>query len=266
MQTNRRDFLFGAAVFLQPVAALAQGGAGGQLLMQFSDLLDGVKSFPAMTNAWGMENLSFHPLEATAGNFLRVFVPRGAIDPGTMQKRGLPRGGAGFKSGVFANGVNRAILSYQVRFPVGFDFVRGGKLPGIYGGKGNSGGKIPDGTDGFSFRLMWGKGGRGNVYAYLPSSVKYGSGLFVHKFNFQTGRWHQIMQEVVLNTLGQADGVLRMWVDGQSLGEEKGILIRTVDSLRINGMFFDVFFGGNDDTWAPPRDTFIDFAKFRLMA
>tara|TARA_R110001599_G_scaffold242831_2_gene442593 strand:+ start:351 stop:1154 length:804 start_codon:yes stop_codon:yes gene_type:complete len=231
---------------------------------QFKQLRNGIKSFPNITNAWGLENISVHPMEISSGNFIRAFVPKGAIDPGTMKNRGLPRGGAGFKSVVFPSGVDRAAFSYWVRFPIGFDFVLGGKLPGLYGGKGNSGGKIPDGTDGFSFRLMWGKGGLGKVYAYLPTSVRYGTALFDHEFQFQPGQWHQIKQEVILNTPGKSDGIVRMWVDSQFLGEERDILMRTVSTLRINGMFFDVFFGGGDDRWAPKSDTHIDFSNFQL--
>lgn len=236
--------------------------ASDAIQMQFSNLNQDFASFPATQNAWGMENLTFFPLAEKNGKYMRVFVPRGAIDPGTMRARGMRQGGAGFKSKVFPYGVRRALLSYRVRFPIGFDFVRGGKLPGLYGGKGNSGGRIPDGTDGFSFRLMWGLGGRGNVYAYLPSSVRYGSGLLVHKFHFQTGLWHQITQELILNDPGKANGVFRLWMDGRFVGEESDVLIRTVEELKINGLFFDVFFGGNDSSWAPPADTHIDFSDF----
>lgn len=267
MKFSRRHLISRIGICgIAPLMLYSPFASGQGLQSQIGDLSKGALSFPNIKNAWGLENISVHPMEMSTGNFIRVFVPKGAIDPGTMKNRGLRRGGAGFKTVTFPSGVDRAVLSYWVRFPVDFDFVRGGKLPGLFGGKGNSGGKIPDGTDGFSFRLMWGKGGRGNVYAYLPSSVKYGSGLFVHKFHFQPGQWHQIKQEVILNTPGENDGVVRMWVDSQFLGEERGILVRTVDTLRINGMFFDVFFGGNDDSWAPKSDTYIDFSNFHLRS
>lgn len=68
-------------------------------------------------------------------------------------------------------------LSYAVRFSSNFNFVLGGKLPGLYGGIGNTGGNIPDGTDGFSTRYMWGRNGVGEVYAYLPTSQQYGTGI-----------------------------------------------------------------------------------------
>lgn len=243
------------------VQALA---AGAPVIRQIADLDQGWLSFPELRNFWGRENVSFLAFEDRPGTFMRVFVPAGAIDPGTMKRRGLPRGGAGFKSVVFPEGVHHAVLSYWVRFPFGFDFVRGGKLPGLYGGAGNSGGHIPDGTDGFSFRLMWGKGGRGSVYAYVPTSVKWGSGFLVHQLHFVPGRWHRIVQELTLNDPGVANGEIKMWLDDNFVGRQSDVLIRTTDTLKINGLFFAVFFGGNDDTWAPPTDTHIDFYGFSL--
>jgi hypothetical protein len=230
----------------------------------FYRLMKGFESFPSVRNNWGMENLSFANLDNGLGRYMRVFIPKGAIDPGTMSKRGLPRGGAGFKSQVFPQGVDRAFLSYRVRFSPNFNFVLGGKLPGLYGGVGNSGGIMPNGTDGFSVRLMWGNGGAVQVYAYLPSSIKYGTAFFRRPLTFLPGQWHKVAQELTLNDPGQANGQLRLWIDDVLIGEQTDLVIRTGESLHINGLFFDVFFGGNDDQWAPPNDVHIDFADFLI--
>lgn len=50
------------------------------------------------------------------------------------------------------------MVSYEIAFDAGFNFVKGGKLPGIRGGPsltGCSGGKEADGTTCFSSRVMW---------------------------------------------------------------------------------------------------------------
>jgi hypothetical protein len=50
------------------------------------------------------------------------------------------------------------VLSYEVAFSEGFEWVKGGKLPGIRGGpnsSGCSGGTQPTGNNCFSIRLMW---------------------------------------------------------------------------------------------------------------
>jgi hypothetical protein len=222
--------------------------------------------FGTITDDWGHENLSFRFDSQDNIWIMKVFIPKGSYDPASMKRLGLPRGGAGFKLNVLPTRVNSAILTYRVRFAKNFYFVRGGKLPGLFGGRGNSGGIIPNGTDGFSFRLMWGPFGEGTVYAYLPTSVKYGTPLLFGKLLFKRGRWQTVRQEVVLNHPGKADGFVKMWIDGKFLGEAAGLIIRTVDTLKINGMFFDVFFGGDDPSWASARDTYIEFADFVIRA
>lgn len=263
---NLKKFILHTSLVMLGHCPMASGAQGQPQTTTFANLKQGMASFPAIRNNWGMTNISFLTDETDQSTFMRVIVPKGAIDPGTMSHRGLPRGGAGFKSPVVQGGADRALLSYRVRFPLGYDFVRGGKLPGLYGGTGNSGGFIPTGADGFSFRLMWEKDGKGEVYAYIPSSIKYGTGFFRGQFRFIPGKWHQITEELKLNTPGKSDGVLRFWLDGSLAGEQNDILIRTVDTLKIDGLFFDFFFGGGDDSWAPPHDTYVDFASFRLIA
>lgn len=41
------------------------------------------------------------------------------------------------------------------------------------------------------------------------------------------GRWHQIDAEIRMNTPGLADGVLRLWVDGQLVIDQRSVLLRT---------------------------------------
>ncbi|HEY5039276.1 MAG TPA: hypothetical protein VIJ93_09420, partial [bacterium] len=60
---------------------------------------------------------------------------------------------------------------YYVRFDPGFDFVKGGKLPGLAGGKGNTGGHKANGTDGWSARVMWRSDGKIVQYVYHPDQV-----------------------------------------------------------------------------------------------
>ncbi|KAG2126842.1 hypothetical protein DEU56DRAFT_982875 [Suillus clintonianus] len=60
-------------------------------------------------------------------------------------------------------------MEYSVFFPADFDWVKGGKLPGLYGGHtGCSGGAAAE--DCFSTRLMWRQGGAGELYLYAPKS------------------------------------------------------------------------------------------------
>jgi hypothetical protein len=142
--------------------------------------------------------------------------------------------------------VDEAYLRYYVRFPADFDFVRGGKLPGLYGGRTNNGRKIPDGTNGFSTRYMWRAKGAGEVYAYLPSSVAHGTSLGRGSWTWPTGTWATVEQHVRLNTPGQADGQVQVWLNGALVFEQTGLTFRSTWTLRIEGLFFSTFFGGGD--------------------
>ncbi|MDP2006068.1 MAG: hypothetical protein Q8K45_10370 [Rubrivivax sp.] len=250
-----------AAGVTTPLAPAAAGASRWAWRSQFTA---GLADWPGRGPAWGADNQRFLADPAVDGRLLRVALQRGGIDPGSMRRRGLPPSGTGFKARLLAGGSDTATLRYRLRFADGFDFVRGGKLPGLFGGDGPSGGRMPDGRDGFSLRLMWREGGQGEVYAYLPTSRGQGSALLHGRFGFVPGRWHELVQAVHLNTPGRDDGRLQLWLDGRQVGSVHGLRFRDSAALRVDGVFFDVFFGGNDDSWAARADTHVDFADFAL--
>ena len=45
-------------------------------------------------------------------------------------------------------------------------------------------------------------------------------------FTLPKGRWVRIEQELVLNTPGQADGIARLWLDGDLKAEGTGLKLR----------------------------------------
>jgi hypothetical protein len=191
---------------------------------------------------------------------LRVHYPAGTSSPGDDVQ-----GGAGFFTEPSAlEGAEQACLTYQVRFESGFDFVRGGKLPGLYGGEAPSGGESVDGENGFSMRLMWREHGAGELYPYVVDleGASVGRGAWI----FPTGQWVSIEQEIVLNDPGQANGVARLWIDGRPVLEQRDIVYRTTPELTIDGLMFSTFFGGSGEGWRTPRDQHVDFAAFRLYA
>jgi len=215
--------------------------------------------------SWGMENMQ--AIADPSGRFdrvLRVYYPAGSASPTVSRNSGAPLGGAQFYANLGMTPTDSLLLSYYVCFSENFDFVKGGKLPGIFGGTVTSEGKIPDGTNGFSTRFMWRRNGDGEVYAYLPTSEKYGTSLGRGNWQFQPGTWHHIEQEVFLNQPGQFDGSIRVWVDGQLILDRRGLLFRTTDTLQIEGIFFSTFFGGGDSSWATSKDVYADFADFSV--
>lgn len=198
--------------------------------------------------------------DAPGGSMLRVAYPAGSA---SRRADGEDGGLQAYLTS--ADGPRDELyLQYYVRFPAGFDFVKGGKLPGLYGGTVTSGQTIPDGTDGFSTRYMWRDGGDGEVYAYLPTSEVHGTSLGRGCWFFPTNQWVAVEQRVKLNTPGASDGEVTVWQDGRQVFTQRGMTYRTTDQLKIDGLFFSTFFGGGDESWASPVDQYADFAGFTL--
>lgn len=197
------------------------------------------------------------------GPVLRVSYPQGSASQSFAREYASPEGGAQVLLRV-DEPAEELHLRYFVRFPEGFDFVRGGKLPGLFGGTANDGRKIPDGSDGFSTRFMWRAQGAGEVYTYLPSSEEHGTSLGRGDWSFPTGRWVSIEQAVRLNEPDKADGSVTVWLNGAEVFHADDMVYRTVDDLKIDGVFFSTFFGGADPTWASPTDQVVDFADFEV--
>ena len=69
------------------------------------------------------------------------------------------------------------LLTYDVAFDEGFQFVQGGKLPGLRGGpdtQGCEGGSQANGTNCWSTRLMWRTAGAGEGVSFIFPSVLQG--------------------------------------------------------------------------------------------
>jgi hypothetical protein len=214
---------------------------------------------------WGLENLAI--LDDPAGRFpkvLRVGYPAGSASPTFTREHGGPVGGVGFLATCGLAPSDVRVLRYHVRFAKNFQFGRGGKLPGLCGGTEFSGGRIPDGTNGFSTRYMWRENGDGEIYLYGPASRAFGISIGRGSWRFTPGRWHCLEQRVVLNRPGHADGEVRVSVDGQPVVAATDLLFRTVATLQIEALFFSTFFGGRDASWTTPIDTAADFAAFEM--
>jgi hypothetical protein len=161
---------------------------------------------------------------------------------------------------------------YYVKFESGFDFKKGGKLPGLMSVDGNSisGGAQPNGTNGWTMRYMWSSGGKAVIYAYLPEGFKYAGGAWGKTMaltkdgaglSFQKGKWHCIEQFIKLNTIGKENGKLHVWFDGNLSMKLDDVTYRTVDNEKgkIGGVFFSVFHGGGDVSYAPSVNSNIMF-------
>ncbi len=183
-----------------------------------------------------------------------------------------------------------ATLTYKVFFPEGFDFVRGGKLPGLYGGTAPRGGKGVAVDDGFSIRTMWRELGSLCSYVYymdMNKEKKHGENFlwtnaanknmpikkdmwstmneyFNDRMYISTNKWLTLKTYVKMNTPGQEDGKIICWLDGK---ETVNVTLRFRKDLSfgIDTFAFTTFFGGNDPTWVPSKDEVAYFKDFSIV-
>lgn len=158
-------------------------------------------------------------------------------------------------------------LEYKLRFSEDFDWIKGGKLPGLSGGRTNVGGNPPNGKDGWSVRFMWRTDGIGSAYVYHPDQPrKWGEHFRLDNFWFEKGLVHTIGLEVIMNTPGKHDGIIRAWLDGVLVVEETAIRFRDIADLKIDTLHFGTIFGGHTANWAPGKDEHIDFGSFQIFS
>ncbi len=188
---------------------------------------------------------------------------------------------------LFDQGYEELFVEYRVKFRDGFDFVRGGKLPGLIGGAANTGGDRPDGTDGFSARMHWRTDGSSGSpldtdqasitqYLYHPDQPN----TFGEDFRwddspagdwafFDSDQWYHLRHRVVMNSVvngqGQHDGIVQAWLDGQMVLDLNNIRFRDVESLQIDGLYFSTFFGGSGDQWNTSKDEIAYFDDFKIF-
>ncbi|KAI0373148.1 hypothetical protein BV20DRAFT_938489 [Pilatotrama ljubarskyi] len=200
-----------------------------------------------------------------------------------------PQGGISFyapgPSSVDLTTAKEVTFGYSVFFPSGTQFVKGGKLPGLYGGDSDdeavscSGGRRDNGC--FSARLMWRTNGAGELYTYLPPDYDanqavcdippfstcndvYGASVGRGAFTWKTGGRTTMSQRVRLNDPGKENGELELFVNGKSVVNVGGLVLRDSSSGRIRGIQMQTFFGGSDSSWASPVDQDIYFSDFSV--
>ncbi|KAL0064085.1 hypothetical protein AAF712_008945 [Marasmius tenuissimus] len=214
-----------------------------------------------------------------------AFYPKGSVSPSAP----IPGGFGFYMSGPPELVTGReAVASYRVMFEKDWEWVKGGKLPGIFGGVGDlaykcSGGRQDDRCKCFDIRLMWRQGGAGELYTYLPQTENnntrllavpplsranndYGYSVGRGSFSFVKGRWMCISLRVKMNCIGQEDGELELVVDGRSVICVHGVTLRDSEESIIMGMHFQTFFGGHGDDWASPKDQRAWFADITSVS
>jgi hypothetical protein len=231
--------------------------------------------------------------DAAVGNALEVRLPKGCVGTScAFQVKSL-----------LPMALESATLSYKVKFGPKFDWVRGGKLPGLCGARCLTGCKEVTGLDGWSSRNMWRpcvwppehptkalkcKGGKLAAYVYhmfkdhwCGDDFVFESPAFAAKatdgkdFSFfqpDPEKWYTIQTHVRMNTAGDpgdpteflTNGVLRTWLDGELVVDKTEMAWRQFNNVTIDTMYFSVFYGGSNPTFEAKKDETIRFADFKI--
>ncbi len=230
------------------------------------DWVQGFESYKKIPWFTGTERIQRVYDSSRKHHVLQVSYPKGAVGP--------KEGGAQWISYVPKS--QKLKVSYWVKFSSAFDWVLGGKLPGLIGGHKKekltstiSGGAIADGTNGWSARVMWREGGRIVQYVYhMDKAGEWGDDfqwmIDGKVATFKAGQWHHLETEITMNEVSKKNAHIRSWLDGVLALDVSGIRLRTIETLQIDALYFSTFFGGNDSSFAPTKDEQISFDTFEV--
>lgn len=186
-------------------------------------------------------------------------------------------GEGGFAFSAKPDGLNNQEIafSWDVWYPKGFDYVRGGKHGGAFVGTGVASG-YRHSPNGASNRVMWKQNGGIIAYIYPSSDLEqkipglepegHGIGFFGDEFAgaLKYDTWNSIEVGTKMNTFKngkpQLDGVAYVIVNGKKC-EQHGINWSSKPSININRFDWNTFFGGPSPT---PKEQVCYFSNYQM--
>ena len=162
-------------------------------------------------------------------------------------------------------------FEYEVWFEQGFQWVKGGKLPGLRGGNPSiktTGCIRPQPKNAWSNRIMWGPKGTAILYIYdqtrffdnIACGISNSSNIPI----FVPNKWINIKLYMKLNSeTNKNDGIATMYIENKKIIHRPYITWYNI-TTTIDHVYFSTFYGGNDYSWAPLNTTFIRFRRPKL--
>ncbi|WP_343852259.1 polysaccharide lyase [Algoriphagus jejuensis] len=163
------------------------------------------------------------------------------FDGGKRAKHYFPKGSLDGRNGsdfgaVIKNPSEEVYYSFRMYHEPGFDFYISNKLPGfrmwpsIPAGSGrnpgNGGGVVYLQIDAFG-RMNW------NVYHHkMTSNSGERMGTPINFYTIKTGEWVDVTYRIVLNTPGESNGILQVWINGELKNTATNVLLRTKTSVQ----------------------------------
>lgn len=169
-------------------------------------------------------------------------------------------------------GVNEATMEYKIKFDSGFDWTKGGKIPGLVGGTSPRGCNTERNNleNGFSARCMWRSGGRMVLYAYWhKQNSRCGKDTFWKKngqdIKIQRGKWYTIREHIIMNTPGRNNGVVEIFLNGDRVLRLTNMEWRKAGkNFKIDKAYWTTYVGGSTNEFKPSRNNKIWFDDFKV--
>ncbi|CAO3597770.1 unnamed protein product [Absidia cylindrospora] len=184
---------------------------------------------------------------------MRIKYGEGSYSPKGSTNAGRT-GGLEFYSRPFGNhSYAKALLRYDMAVDTSFDWIRGGKLPGLYGGLGEAYLYIP--TDDVLCKETPG----------VICNKEYGTSMFRGRIKYPKEQWTRIEVFTQINDPpSERNGVLQIWQDNEPVMEMTGLQYRTTNAIAISSLMFSTFFGGGSSDYATPHDTYAYFKNIQF--
>ncbi len=160
-----------------------------------------------------------------------------------------------------------ATVRYRVKFRSDFQFVKGGKLPGLGAMESTTGCQAPE-RDAWSSRVMWRANGVPELYVYdQDPSNRCGESYPASNARFTPGKWHDVAMYVRVNDSGRSNGYASLHVDGRKVAEARNLRLCTdcTTNAQVNRFLFHTFYGGSSSDWAPSTTTYASFDNIRVV-
>lgn len=232
------------------------------------------QDFPPPTSGsywyYGMDQGRSEIVDEGGNRVLRVKYPAGCVGPNDS-----PVGCAIQVKWPLPETADTMWVTYRLKFETGFEFVKGGKLPGLCGGSCKTGGDPPTVGDGWSARIMWRTGGSVVQYMYfVDQTAQYGDDM---KWDltgtqkvFVPDSWDTVTTQIILNTIpsgtsqGEKNGIIRSWFNRELSMDVDTLRLVDFDDQKIDLFYISTFHGGADASWAPTTDSYIRYDDFRI--
>lgn len=125
-----------------------------------------------------------------------------------------------------------ACLTYSVFMSKDFDFAKGGRLPGFVAATPDQ-----DATAApVSSRVAWRDSGALELRVQMADWPEPRRLTGDKTYTLPRGQWVSLEQEIVLNSPGAKDGLLRVWADGTMILEKKNLALREKPDTQVSGV------------------------------